>query len=335
MSIDRWINQCHFGDCIEALRQMPDGIVQTCVTSPPYFGLRSYLPDGHINKTLEIGLESTPEAYIQRMVEVFREVKRVLKDDGTCWINIADSYCANRSYQVNSTKGGKKHSESQSVGGKGSVVPVNCKPKDLNGIPWLLAFALRTDGWYLRQEIIWEKPNSMPESVTDRCTKSHEQIFLLSKSEQYYFDNIAIKEPATVLSFKSQNNHRSSRDSFKRENSKRSKDNPIHGQSNVSHRSERVESSWDTEMRNKRSVWSVNTRPYSGAHFAVFPPELIAPCILAGSPVGGVVLDPFGGSGTTAQVAQDLGRQWILCELNDAYQHLQNVRTSQSSLALF
>jgi DNA modification methylase len=327
-----WLNQCHFGDCLETLRRMPDCLVQTCVTSPPYFGLRDYGHDG------QIGLEATPDAYIAKLVEVFHEVKRVLRDDGTLWLNIGDSYAANRGYQVPDGKVGDVGNS------KGSKVPDGLKVKDLIGIPWMLAFALRADGWYLRQEIIWAKPNPMPESVTDRCTKSHESIFLLAKSERYYFDASAIKEPAsgwngsqfhtgkTAEHQLGRSQDRSKRDSFKRDDSKRAEEIP--GQSVGTHRTDRDESEWDTETRNKRSVWTVPTKPFSGSHFAVFPPALIEPCILAGAPAGGVVLDPFYGSGTTGQVSQALGRQFIGCELNTAYKDLQDQRTCQPSLLL-
>jgi DNA modification methylase len=338
-----WINECHFGDCIETMRQMPAGIVQTCVTSPPYFGLRDYGHDG------QIGLEPTPDEFIAKLVDVFREVKRVLRDDGTLWLNIGDSYAANRGYQVPSTKGGAKHSDSQAAGGKSSTVPDGCKPKDLIGIPWMLAFALRADGWYLRQEIIWAKPNPMPESVTDRCTKAHESIFLLAKSEKYYFDNVAIKEAAAPSSVArwSQNleqqagsdrvpgktngnmkavGGKGGKNAFRGQGHQRAGDN---GPENREGRD--MQEVGASETRNKRSVWTVATTPYSGAHFATFPTALIEPCILAGAPTGGVVLDPFFGSGTTGQVAQNLGRKFIGCELNPAYKSLQDERLRQPS----
>lgn len=269
------MNQILFGDCRETLRKLAaDGIkVQTCVTSPPYFGLRDYGVDG------QIGLEDTPEQYVAAMVEVFRCVREVLADDGTLWLNIGDSYAANRSYQVPSTKGGKKHGETQAVGGKGSKVPAGMKQKDLMGIPWGLAFALRADGWWLRQEIIWHSPNAMPERVKDRCVGAHEHIFLLSKKQNYFFDYEAIQEPAS-----------------------------------------------DGGKRRKRDVWSVNSAAYKGAHGAVFPPALIEPCILAGSRPCDIVLDPFMGSGTTAAVALQHGRQYLGCELNSEYKALQDAR---------
>ena len=345
------MNIIEFGDCRETMRRWAAcGVkAQTCVTSPPYFGLRDY---GHPG---QIGLEQTPEQYIAAMVEVFRCVWDVLADDGTLWVNIGDSYAANRAYQVPSTKGGPKHSDSQAAGGKGSKVPDGMKPKDLIGIPWMLAFALRADGWFLRQDIIWSKPNPMPESVRDRCTKAHEYVFLLSKSDRYYFDHEAIKEPvaASTVARLSQPNLanqagsdrvpgktngnmkavRSKANSFKREGSKR--EQAIPGQAVGTHRPDRAESEYDLDTRNRRSVWTVATRPYKGAHFATFPPALIEPCILAGSRVNDIVLDPFMGSGTTAAVALQHGRQYLGCELNPAYQPLQDARIAASVGPLF
>ena len=334
------------GDVRETLRTLEAGSVQTCVTSPPYFGLRDYGVSG------QIGLEPTPTEYVGQMVSVFREVRRVLREDGTLWLNLGDSYAANRSYQVPSTKGGHKHSDSQAAGGKASSVPDGLKPKDLIGIPWRVAFALQTDGWYLRQDIIWHKPNPMPESVRDRCTKAHEYVFLLSKSERYYWDAEAMQEPATstkkdLLRAKVTGRgeqaaskaylgspqrdksggfpaKRSKRDSFKRDGSKRAE--VIPGQSVGTHRPDRDESEYDVFTRNRRSVWTVATRPYKGAHFATFPPALIEPCILAGAPFNGLVLDPFTGSGTTAAVALQHGRRFIGCELNPDYIKLAEAR---------
>ncbi len=330
-----YYNKIEFGDCRETMRRWAEHGVkaQTCVTSPPYYGLRDYGHDG------QIGLEETPEAYIKAMVEVFRCVWDVLADDGTLWLNIGDSYAANRSYQVASTKGGLKHRDSQSAGGKGSVVPNGCKPKDLIGIPWLLAFALRADGWYLRQDIIWHKPNPMPESVQDRCTKAHEYIFLMSKSQKYYFDNEAIAEPLAASSVarlaqptlaqqagsdrvpgKTNGNMKAVGPRFG--GNKYGDDDSK--ESRTKSGNERVQN--ETGRRNKRSVWTVTTKPYKGAHFATFPPDLIEPCILAGAPAGGVVLDPFMGSGTTAAVAIAHGRNYLGCELNPAYKDLQDER---------
>ena len=303
------MNKIEFGDCREIMRRWAaEGIrVQTCVTSPPYFGLRDYGVDG------QIGLEDTPEAYVARLVEVFREVRRVLRDDGTLWLNIGDSYAANRSYQVESTKGGAKHGPGQAAGGKGSKVPDGLKPKDLIGIPWMLAFALRADGWYLRQDIIWHKPNPMPESVRDRCTKAHEYVFLLSKSERYLFDADAVKE-------ESKTPWSSARGFSEKGQSARSAGIDGHRNGAGAHSDELKTG------RNRRSVWTVPTRPYKGAHFATFPPALIEPCILAGSRPGDFVLDPFMGSGTTAQVALQRGRRYLGCELNPEYEELQQQR---------
>jgi len=304
------MNKIEFGDCRETMRKWAsEGIkAQTCVTSPPYYGLRDYGHNG------QIGLEETPEQYIEAMVEVFRCVWDVLEDDGTLWLNIGDSYCGTGSKgdwvdpKNPNGRNGQSVSKTQKLAG--------FKSKDLIGIPWMLAFALRADGWYLRQDIIWHKPNPMPESVQDRCTKSHEYIFLLSKSPKYYYDHEAIKEegviPAGTLAAKG---------SAERQNQKGVNARP-------------PEYKEYDGQRNKRSVWTVTTKPYEGAHFAVFPTDLIEPCILAGAPAGGVVLDPFMGSGTTAQVAQDLGRKYLGCELNPAYQLLQNKRLAQQSLEL-
>jgi DNA modification methylase len=311
------MNKIQFGDCRETMRRWAsEGIkAQTCVTSPPYYGLRDYGHDG------QIGLEETPEEYIAAMVEVFRCVWDVLEDDGTLWLNIGDSY-----YNYRPGKG--QALVKQSVANSNQDLPQTCarrgnkqeglKEKDLIGIPWMLAFALRADGWYLRQDIIWHKPNPMPESVQDRCTKSHEYIFLLTKSSKYYYDHDAIKEP------------------LKGEPQTRDK-NAEGYQANYAHgdrfsKGERVFGA--DGMANKRSVWSVPVKPYSGAHFAVFPTDLIEPCILAGAPIGSIVLDPFMGSGTTAQVAQDLGRKYLGCELNPDYEPLQKKRLAQYSLDL-
>lgn len=301
------VNKIEFGDCREIMRRWKgQGIkAQTCVTSPPYYGLRDYGHDG------QIGLEESPEEYIKAMVEVFRCVWDVLEDDGTLWLNIGDSY------NGSGGQGTKPNimSKEAAVGRGGKAIKVdNIKPKDLIGIPWMLAFALRADGWYLRQDIIWHKPNPMPESVTDRCTKSHEYIFLMSKSQKYYYDADAIKEQSTSKS-----------EGIKFGGNKYGDDNDP----KYATKSGNVSKEYD--KANKRSVWTVTTKPYAGAHFAVFPSDLIEPCILAGAPAGGIVLDPFMGSGTTAQVAQHLGRQYIGCELNPDYCQLQNIRTAQQS----
>lgn len=275
---------------------MPDKSVHCCVTSPPYFGLRDYGHDG------QIGLEPTPDEFVAALVAVFREVRRVLRDDGTLWLNLGDSYAGyhgnkNAAYvDAPSNKGGDfENQRSSTVGSSG------LKQKDLIGIPWRVAFALQDAGFYLRQDIIWHKPNPMPESVRDRCTKAHEYLFLLSKSPRYYFDSEAIKEPEVCGRKRGPALHPDSKST--------------NGNSGLSRRE-------SDGKRNRRSVWSVATRPYKGAHFATFPPDLIEPCILAGSPEGGVVLDPFGGSGTTAGVAVKHGRNAILCELNPEYAEL-------------
>lgn len=297
------------GDCLESLRAMSDQSAHCCVTSPPYFGLRDYGVDG------QIGLEGTPQAFVARLVEVFREVRRVLRDDGTLWLNLGDSYAGGNSgskWREGSARAdgmvrGDGEASRRNRNGNGAVHGV--KPKDLIGIPWRVAFALQDDGWYLRQEIIWHKPNPMPESVRDRCTKAHEQIFLLSKSPRYYFDSEAIREPVKS----NKGNGRSFRgggsytggNAFNNHQKK-----PRETRGNVPN---------ETGTRNRRSVWTVSTKPFSGAHFATFPPDLIEPCIMAGCPAGGTVLDPFGGSGTTAGVAMKHGRNAILCELNPEY----------------
>jgi len=308
------VNIIEFGDCRETMRRWAsEGIkAQTCVTSPPYYGLRDYGNDG------QIGLEETPEEYIAAMVEVFGCVRDVLADDGTVWLNIGDSY-----YNYRPGKG--QALVKQTVANSDQDLPQTCarrgnkldglKEKDLIGIPWMLAFALRADGWYLRQDIIWHKPNPMPESVQDRCTKAHEYIFLLSKSQKYYYDHEAIKDPVK-------------QDWGTRDRT----DGKYHNEGSGLQPHSGLEKSY--EMANKRSVWTINTKPYAGAHFAVFPTELIEPCILAGAPVGGIVLDPFMGSGTTAQVAQNLGRQYIGCELNTDYKTLQDKRVAQQALVL-
>jgi DNA modification methylase len=306
------MNKIEFGDCRDIMRRWAQESVkaQTCVTSPPYYGLRDYGHEG------QIGMEETPAEYIAQMVEVFRCVRDVLADDGTVWLNIGDSYAGSGKGPAGNL--GKTHNERhlEFTVASGNV-PVGCKPKDLIGIPWMLAFALRADGWYLRQDIIWHKPNPMPESVQDRCTKAHEYIFLLSKSQKYYYDAKAIQEP---LADETRTNFQSG-----------SRSNGINKDRNDNDLAARSKESV-FEARNKRSVWTVTTKPYEGAHFAVFPTDLIEPCILAGAPTGGVVLDPFMGSGTTAQVAQNLGRKYIGCELNIDYKPLQDQRLMQQSL---
>jgi DNA modification methylase len=300
-----------FGDCRETMRRWKEQGVkaQTCVTSPPYYGLRDY---GH---DVQIGLEETPEAYIKAMVEVFRCVWDVLEDDGTLWLNIGDSYYNYRPGKgqslVKQSVSNTKQDLPDTCARRGNILP-GLKEKDLIGIPWMLAFALRADGWYLRQDIIWHKPNPMPESVQDRCTKAHEYIFLMSKSQKYYFDADAIKEPVSASTVA-----RLSQPTIEQQA----------GSDRVPFKTNgNMKAVGSTETRNKRSVWTVNTKPYKGAHFATFPHDLIMPCILAGAPAGGVVLDPFMGSGTTAAVAIGNGRRYLGCELNPAYKELQDER---------
>ena len=348
------MNKILFGDCRETLKTI-DTKARMCVTSPPYYGLRDYgtatwvggdpncnhmrdskvKPDncitGHKNhgkmagvgdaiyKTVcpkcgavrqdsQIGLEETPEEYIENLVDVFRSVRDVLTDDGTLWLNIGDTY-----YNYRSDGNYPKQTVSKTNQDLPSFSPVRgnklqgLKQKDLIGIPWMLAFALRADGWYLRQDIIWHKPNPMPESVRDRCTKSHEYLFLLSKNKKYYYDNEAIKEPVK-------------QDWGTRDRSK----GKYHNEGTGLQPHSGLEKSYTT--KNKRSVWTVTNKPYKGAHFAVFPPDLIEPCILAGSSEGDVVLDPFMGSGTTAMVARKHNRNYIGCELNNDYASLQTDR---------
>ena len=334
------------GNCLDRLRDLPEKSVNTCVTSPPYWGLRDYGtgewvggdPDcnhegtvlgnnrnfvdregrGSNNKSIssgdcykcgatkkddQLGLEETPEKFVENLVNVFREVRRVLRDDGTVWLNLGDSYLS----------GGRKTTTNQSLRGDNEYGVTRPKPsegikqKDLIGIPWRVAFALQADGWYLRQDIIWHKPNPMPESVTDRCTKAHEYIFLLSKQKKYYYDHEAIKQPVKE-------------DWGTRDRT----DGKYHNEGTGLSPHTGLEDSY--ESANKRSVWTVTTKPFKGAHFAVFPPDLIEPCVLAGCPEDGTVLDPFGGAGTTGLVADRNGRNAILIELNDEYAEMARDR---------
>jgi len=311
-----------FGDCRDTLKTLHGHITtgiaerpRMCVTSPPYYGLRNY---GDEDK--QIGQEQSPEEYIENMVDVFRKVRECLTDDGTLWLNIGDSY-----YNYRPGKG--QALNKQSVSNTKQDLPDECprrgnkleglKEKDLIGIPWMLAFALRADGWYLRQDIIWHKPNPMPESVKDRCTKSHEYIFLLSKSKKYYYDNEAIKEPAKDWGTRDRTNGK------------------YHNTGTGLQPHSGLSKSYP--MKNKRSVWSVTNKPYKGAHFACYPPDLIEPCILAGSEKGDIILDPFMGSGTTAMVAKKNSRAYIGCELHEEYASLQTdrIRTIPNKLPLY
>jgi len=307
------------GDCRQTLKSLPDESVHCCVTSPPYFGLRDYGCED------QIGLEQTPDAFVEELVAVFREVKRVLRNDGTLWLNLGDSYVgATSQHKDGGSQGHNSCIAKKTMGGipsggradrSRSLYESGLAMKQLIGIPWRVAFALQADGWYLRQDIIWHKPNPMPESVQDRCTKAHEYIFLLSKSAKYFYDIDAMREDAIKGAAGSSFN----------------KGKTASHQLGRSSDAERV----DDGKRNRRSVWTVTTKPYSGAHFATFPPDLIEPCILAGSPRGGFVLDPFGGSGTTAQVAMENNRSAILCELNPEYVGLINERLHGITPTLF
>ena len=292
-----------YGDCRQTLPAFIDN-AQMCVTSPPYYGLRDYG-----GKSEQIGQEQTPEEYIEEMVNVFRLVRDNLKDDGVLWLNIGDTY-----YNYRSDGNYPKQTVSKTNQDLPSFSPARgnklegLKSKDLIGIPWMLAFALRADGWYLRQDIIWHKPNPMPESVKDRCTKAHEYIFLLSKSKNYYYDNESIKEPAKDWGTRDRTNGK------------------YHNKGTGLQPHSGLTKSYPT--KNKRSVWSITNKPYKGSHFATFPPDLIEPCILAGSRKGDIVLDPFMGSGTTAMVAKQLGRYYIGCELNEDYRKLIEKRVT-------
>jgi DNA modification methylase len=316
------------GDCLDVLRTIPDGSARMCVTSPPYYGLRNYGVDG------QIGLEATPDAFVAKMVEVFREVRRVLADDGTCWLNLGDSYASSgRSDRKESPGVGAKQEmkkpgrklEWQAGGGHNFTwfIPAfgtKIKSKDLLGIPWRVAFALQADGWYLRSDIIWHKPNPMPESVRDRPTKAHEYVFLLSKQPRYYYDAEAVREPAT---------YGTNRATFRgggRYVNGNSFDN-----SNDVHTDGETRTRPDTSGRNARTVWTITPRPFKGAHFATFPAELAERCIKAGSAEGDTVLDPFAGAGTVGLVCQRLGRDHLGIELNPAYRQMAIDRIASDS----
>lgn len=306
-------------DCLAGLRKLPANSVDCCVTSPPYYGLRDYGNDG------QIGLEDTPEEYIARLSEVFDEVRRVLKPAGTLWLNIGDSYAGSGKGAAAYPENAKKYKQGTNRGCVASLkisykYHTLCKKKDLIGIPWMLAFSLRAQGWYLRQDIIWHKPNPMPESVTDRCTKSHEYIFLLSKSPRYYFDSEAIKEPAVTKGSQPRG--------------ERYKGRKYSAEPDKFYRTKSGNAYAYGEKRNKRDVWEVPVRPFSEAHFAVYPEELIQDCIKAGCPEGGIVLDPFMGAGTTGLVAARNGRKYIGFELNAEYISIANKRISDR-LGLF
>ena len=293
-------------DAIAYLKTLDDQCAQCCVTSPPFWGLRDYGVEG------QFGLEPTLEEYTAKMVSVFREVRRVLRDDGTLWLNLGDSYS------------GGGH------GGGGSYA-TDLRPKNLIGIPFRVAFALQADGWILRQDIIWAKPNPMPESVTDRCTKSHEYIFMFSRSSRYYYDAKAISEPAIYCDDDGIRNVYKDEKAYDGKHADKQRG---HGRRHAG-----FNDGWDAmtkdeqccALRNKRDVWVIATAPFKGAHFATFPPKLVKPCILAGCPEGGVVLDPFMGSGTTAVVAESLGRKWIGCDLNPDYCKIADERIEKET----
>jgi len=325
-------NKILLGDSLEILKTLPDESVNCCVTSPPYWCLRDYGIDG------QIGLEDTPEEYIEKIVVVFREVRRVLRKDGTLWLNMGDSYASGASGRGDCALVGNHGRTSQKHSGerKPRKLPSGMKPKDLCGIPWMLAFALRADDWYLRQDLIWSKPNPMPESVKDRCTKSHEYIFLLSKSQRYYYDYKAIQEDAKSISNSIPDGWMQSKGSYdvvefsrrgrteKSAFTRRKQYNASQGGGGTSFLGH--SGNYDAEgnlignrRANKRSVWTVSTQPFRDAHFATFPEKLIEPCILAGCPPEGIVLDPFIGAGTTAIVARKLNRNFFGIELNPKY----------------
>jgi DNA modification methylase len=310
-------------DCLEGLKQLDADSIDCCVTSPPYWGLRDYGCPG------QIGLEQTPGEYVKSLLRTFNEVRRVLKPEGTLWLNLGDSYAASKTgsfngggfKDVSAINGTRDLSGVETSGRVDKLKASGLKPKDLVGIPWRVAFALQEDGWYLRSDIIWSKPNPMPESVTDRPTKAHEYVFLMAKSEKYYYDADSIKEPMIT-----------SKD-----------DKSAHGFGTITgkyasaYRSTKSGENWkppEDGLRNKRSVWTISTKPYEEAHFATFPEELIEPCIKAGCPMEGVILDPFMGSGTTGAVALKLNRRFIGFELNAEYVTLANKRIFSSSATL-
>ena len=298
------------GDSLEQLRTLPDESVQCCITSPPYWGLRDYGCDG------QLGLEPTPEQYVARMVEIFAEVRRVLRPDGTLWLNLGDSY-ANRMRQSGDEHAGVLSAGSGQITSGAKPLLCGYKEKDLIGIPWRVAFALQADGWYLRSDIIWSKPNPMPESVTDRPTKAHEYVFLMSKSARYYYDNEAVKEPVCEVSLK--------RAEYSWDCDRPSTKNASMGGEGI-HTDKMGTRFVDPSGRNRRTVWTIPTHPYPEAHFAVFPETLVEPCLLAGSAEGDTVLDPFMGSGTVAKVALRARRHYVGIELNEDYIRLAEKR---------
>lgn len=341
------------GDVLDRLATLASDSVHCVVTSPPYWGLRDYGVNG------QIGLEATPAEFLSKMVDVFREVRRVLRGDGTCWVNMGDSYAGSwgaqsrgdNSGEASSTLDGGSPLQARSIKahpmgatGVGSMKRTpGLKPKDLCGIPWRLAFALQDDGWWLRQDIIWSKPNPMPESVTDRCTKAHEYIFLLSKSSRYYYDADAIKEPAGGWNGSEFHDGKNLIVHPNVGKNRPAKGNAKTFRGGVYVKGESFDNSADmkrdshgnspneTGTRNKRSVWEIATEPFPEAHFATYPTELVRPCVLAGCPEGGTVLDPFNGSGTTGVVALRHHRNYIGIELNPDYAEMAEQRIKKDN----
>ena len=330
------LDKIYQGDSLATMKTWPDAFVQTCVTSPPYFGLRDYGHEG------QVGQERTPEAFVSKLVEIFSEVKRILRPDGTLWLNLGDSYnnyAGNRG-AGNGISKNTHQAMQQKPRGYGLSVK-NLKNKDLIGIPWMTAFALRSDGWYLRDEIIWAKPNPMPSSIKDRCTRAHEHIFMFSRSPRYHYDHKAIRTPLKATSI-AQN-----LDAQAGSNRPESKANGAmkavcfggtkksgEGAESYTGRT-KTGNTWDPGTdpgATKRSVWTVTTRPFKGAHFATFPADLIEPCVLAGAPRGSIVLDPFMGAGTTGMVAARHGRRYLGCELNPAYVKMADDRITAEIL---
>jgi DNA modification methylase len=333
------INHIYQGDALEVLSTLPHKSINCCVTSPPYWGLRDYGVDG------QLGLEKTPDEYVEKLVEIFREVKRVLRDDGTLWLNLGDSYAgsgkASGQKPEHKNCGKIKQKRGYDVPSATPSKTIGLKPKDLIGIPWMVAFALRAGGWYLRQDIIWHKPNPMPESVTDRCTKSHEYIFLMSKSSKYYYDQESIKTNISDITIKRLMQDTRWQNGFNRVPGKtngnmkavgelrKGYDHRGTGDKKLASHSGNYAADGSIigdGMTNKKSVWTVTTKPFSEAHFATFPPELIVDCIKAGCPKDGIVLDPFAGSNTTGYVARKYFRNYVSIELNAEYIKIANRR---------
>ena len=306
LNIDTIINR----DALYALRELPEESVHCCVTSPPYYALRDYGLD------MQIGREDTPEQYIDRLTEVFRELRRVLRSDGTLWLNIADTYCGTGNKGYHADPKNPKGRNGQQIARNNRVS--GCKQKDLIGIPWLLAFALRADGWYLRSDIIWQKENPMPESCRDRPSRCYEHIFLFSKSKKYFFDYKAISEPIAPATAERLKRGMKGGNKYGK---------PVPGQPqpqsiNRPREHGEIKDADINPLRNKRDVWKINTVPFKGGHYAAYPPKLVETCLLAGCPEGGIVLDPFMGSGTTGMVASQMGRHFVGIELNPAYTEL-------------